>query len=188
MNVNPISTSRARRRLLLLLGTLLAMLSLVLLIAPLVAPQSAEVAIGAARIELDKAGDALTGNGETPTRDGHRKLPTVRLGPEGDLSSLASAPRREFIEMADYRMDGVPPVYAAHNIRGGDVILGWSVGDEVNVLALDGTLTTYQVVDERRIPKHSAVAELRGIRGRIVLQTCFYGVQVIRFLGLEPVD
>lgn len=80
-----------------------------------------------------------------------------------------------------------PPVWAAHNNCGGDVILPWETGQEIAV-TLDGVVTTYRVVETRDTPKKGATtADLAGIGGELLLQTCYYGQNRMKFLALEPV-
>lgn len=80
-----------------------------------------------------------------------------------------------------------PPVWAAHNNCGGDVILPWETGQEIAV-SLNGTVTTYRVVETRDTPKKGATtADLAGIGGELLLQTCYYGENRMKFLALSPV-
>lgn len=80
-----------------------------------------------------------------------------------------------------------PPVWAAHNNCGGDVILPWETGQEIAV-SFDGTVTMYRVVETRDTPKKGATTEdLAGIGGELLLQTCYYGENRMKFLALSPV-
>lgn len=114
------------------------------------------------------------------------ELPTIQLGPEGGKRALDNAPDKTFIEMTSYRIPDVPPVYAAHNNRGGDIILGWKINQQVTVIDRNGIAGTYVVVEERQTPKWANVEKLAGMRGPIVVQTCFYGKNLMRFLSLVP--
>ncbi|WP_157749875.1 hypothetical protein [Microbacterium sp. TPU 3598] len=80
-----------------------------------------------------------------------------------------------------------PPVWAAHNNCGGDVILPWEIGQEIAV-TINGVSTTYRVVETRDTPKKGATtADLAGIGGELLLQTCYYGENRMKFLALDPV-
>ncbi|WP_312170760.1 hypothetical protein [Microbacterium sp.] len=111
-------------------------------------------------------------------------LPVLRLGGEGGLAQLDECDGT-FTEMISYRVDGVPPLFAAHNNCGGDVILGWELGQRVRV---EGSDIVYEVVEERHTPKWSDVEALVGMSGEFMVQTCFYGENRMRFLALAPVD
>lgn len=115
---------------------------------------------------------------------------TVTVNGEGGEADLDRAAPGEFVEMVGYRIDGVPPVYAAHNFSGGDVVLGWQFGQHVDVHdAVTGVTTSYVFVDERTTRKwgYVSVEEIVGLRGAIALQSCVYGVDQMRFVGLIPV-
>lgn len=111
-------------------------------------------------------------------------LPVLRLGEEGGLAQLDECDGT-FTEMISYRVDGVPPLFAAHNNCGGDIILGWELGQRVRV---EGSDIVYEVVEERHTPKWSDVEALVGMSGEFMVQTCFYGENRMRFLALAPVD
>lgn len=111
-------------------------------------------------------------------------LPSIRLGAEGGMVELDRCDG-SFTEMVSYRIDDVLPLFAAHNDCGGDVILGWDLGQRVMV---DGSDVVYEVVEERHTPKWSDVEELAGMSGEFMVQTCFYGENRMRFLSLAPVD
>lgn len=112
------------------------------------------------------------------------ELPTIRLGGEGGMVELDHCDGT-FTEMVSYRIDEVLPLFAAHNNCGGDVILGWDLGQRVMV---EGSDVVYEVVEERHTPKWSNVEALVGMTGEFMVQTCFYGENRMRFLSLAPVD
>ncbi|WP_314426870.1 hypothetical protein [uncultured Microbacterium sp.] len=111
-------------------------------------------------------------------------LPELRLGGEGGLVQLDECDGT-FTEMVSYRRDGVPPLFAAHNNCGGDIILGWEIGQRVTV---EGSDVVYEVVEERHTPKWSDLDALVGMSGEFMVQTCFYGENRMRFLALARVD
>lgn len=112
------------------------------------------------------------------------RLPEIRLGGEGGMRELDRCDG-SFTEMIGYRSEGVPPLFAAHNNCGGDVILGWEIGQRV---AVAGSDVVYEVVEERHTPKWSGVDRLVGMSGEFMVQTCFYGENRMRFLALARVD
>lgn len=111
-------------------------------------------------------------------------LPEISLGGEGGMRELDRCDGT-FTEMISYRVDDVPPLFAAHNDCGGDIILGWDLGQRVRVA---GSGVVYEVVEERHTPKWSDVDALVGMAGEFVVQTCYYGENRMRFLALVPVD
>ncbi|MFJ4998140.1 hypothetical protein ACIP5T_08305 [Microbacterium sp. NPDC088619] len=111
------------------------------------------------------------------------ELPVIRLGAEGGMVELDHCDGT-FTEMVSYRIDDVLPLFAAHNNCGGDVILGWELGQRVMV---EGSDIVYEVVEERHTPKWSDVEALAGMTGEFMVQTCFYGENKMRFLSLAPV-
>lgn len=110
-------------------------------------------------------------------------LPELRLGGEGGLVQLDRCDGT-FTEMVSYRVDGVLPLFAAHNNCGGDIILGWELGQRVTI---EGSDVVYEVVEERHTPKWSDVEALVGMSGEFMVQTCFYGENRMRFLALAQV-
>ncbi|KQR49150.1 hypothetical protein ASF87_10170 [Microbacterium sp. Leaf161] len=138
-----------------------------------VAPTDTERVLGSVKVAVQTA----TQNAIAPDQP-----PQITLGEEGGEREL-DACTGEFIEMIAYRDGSVPPLYAAHNNCGGDIILGWKQGTMVQIAGAD---TVYQVVDERDTPKGAPVEALTGIGGELVVQTCFYGEDRMRFLALAP--
>lgn len=112
------------------------------------------------------------------------EIPTVRLGVSGDVAELDRCDGT-FTEMTSYENDSVPEVWAAHNNCGGDVVLPWDVGQR---LRLEGSDQVYEVVDIRRTAKTWATTDdLVGLDGELALQTCHYGEDRMKFIGLRPV-
>ncbi|WP_162238899.1 hypothetical protein [Microbacterium sp. Leaf320] len=136
-------------------------------------PTETERVLGTAKVALQTAAQELIAPDQ---------LPRITLGAEGGTREL-DACTGEFTEMITYRDAAVPPLYAAHNNCGGDIILGWQLGTRVQVAGSD---TVYEVVDERRTPKGAPVDTLAGIDGELLVQTCFYGEDQMRFLALAP--
>lgn len=158
---------------LLVLSICLVVVGAALLGGSVFAPDFVARAAGSVKVEIDRQVHRIL----TPD-----ELPVIRLGPEGSLIELDLCDGT-FTEMVSYRMDGVPPLYAAHNNCGGDILLGWEIGERVRI---EGSDTVYTVVEERHTPKWSHIEKLVGMSGEIVLQTCYYGENRMRFLGLAP--
>lgn len=169
---SPPQPNRRRRSRALWWGIGFLLCAIGMLVWQLTAPESLERAIGEGKVAIQEAAQHAA-----PT------YPTIRLGPEGGREALDWCDGK-FIEMVSYRMSDVPPVYAAHNNCGGDVILGWNIGDTVRI---DGRDELYTVVEERHTPKWSMVTSLKGMAGTLVVQTCYYGQDRMRFLALTPV-
>lgn len=121
------------------------------------------------------------------------EYPTVALGVTGDESDLDVACRtgdtyHTFTIMKSYERDGVPPTAAAHNNCGGDVLLPWEEGQKINIEG-DGEDGLYEIIDIRYTPKIWATTEdLIGLEGELALQTCFYGEDRMKFIGLQKVE
>lgn len=127
---------------------------------------------------------SLTGQPESAT------LPNVNLGPVGTGEvALDDGGWREFIELTDYRVVEIPPVFAAHNNRGGDILLNWEVGQRVFVTDENGDRGgIYEVAGDRFTPKWGPVTQLAGMTGDLILQSCFYGEDRMRFVSLTRVE
>lgn len=148
-----------------------------LLIGTLSAPQTVEHAYGTVKT-------SITGTVDEVREETFGVLPTVRLGATGGVPAL-DACDGSFTEMASYKREGVPPVWAAHNNCLGDVLLPWETGQHIR---LEGSGQVYEVIDIRHTGKTWATTEdLIGLGGSLALQTCFYGEDSMKFVGLEPV-
>ncbi|GAB6855946.1 hypothetical protein [Microbacterium xylanilyticum] len=156
-------------------GTVAALALLIGAVA-LFAPSTAEYVYGQAKTGAQSAiGQALA-----PIVDA---TPTIRLGGTGDRASLNDCDG-SFTGMTSYGSE-IPTVYAAHNNCGGDVLLPWQLGQRVNVVDESGTTRAYTVIDIRTVPKTwGTVQDLVGIKGAFALQTCFYGENLMKFVGL----
>lgn len=171
------NTRRASRRgsgVLTFFGVLLLVAGLALGGAVLIAPDRVETAYGDVKTSVQGAVQEASG-----------EAPTVRLGEEGDEATLDICDG-SFFEMATYRdSNAILPVFAAHNNCGGDVILSWEVGTQVQI---EGRPGLYEVVEIRNTGKTwVTTSDLVGLQGELALQTCYYGVEEMRFVGLSPV-
>lgn len=147
------------------------------LILTLTAPQAIEQGYGHVRETINDVSASVS--------EAQGVLPSVALGVQGGQDELDWCDGT-FIEMVSYQSaEHVPPVYAAHNNCGGDVVLNWTVGTQ---LTIDGHPGTYEVVEVRNTEKHWVTTdELVGLQGELALQSCFYGENRMQFVGLEPV-
>lgn len=156
-------------------GGAFVLVGAVLVVGMLAVPEQMQSIYGNTKVAIEsKLHDLIAPN----------ELPLIDLGGEGGIPEL-DACTGEFTEMMSYREADVLPLFAAHNNCGGDVILGWDIGQQVRVVGDD---TIYEVVDERHTPKWSNVETLEGMPGEFMLQTCYYGENKMRFLSLAPVE
>ncbi len=163
------------------LGIVLVLAGLAIGVSALLWPESTQHAggavVGAVRQQVQHI--------EQSKNDG---IPTVTLGPEGGPSAIDTSPSGEFVEMASYRVQaGLQPVFAAHNGSGGDILLPWANGQEVDVVATDGTVTRMRVTDMRDTPQYGVTtADILGMAGSIVLQSCYWTSDEMKFVALTP--
>jgi len=168
---------RARRRITLTVGLLLLLLGTWVGAATVLAPDSVERAWGTVR--------NVTTRIETRVR--HDGVAQVRLGEPGDTADM-DACTGSFTEMESYRLEkSLQPTFAAHNSCHGDVILSWSKGTLVDVQPAGGKARRYVVTDTRDIARYgTTTADITGLKGTILLQTCYYGEPRMRFVALTP--
>ena len=141
------------------------------------APQTVERTYGTMKTTTDAVIDTTR---ERVTGE----LPTVRLGVSGGIPELDRCDGT-FTEMKSYEHDDVPPVWAAHNNCDGDAILPWETGQNIRI---EGSDQVYEVVDIRYTSKIWATThDLVGLGGDLALQTCFYGEDRMKFIGLRAV-
>ncbi len=144
--------------------------------AALLAPQAVEKTYGDVKTAVIQQVDQVR-------QDVFSELPSVALGVRGGIAELDRCDGT-FTEMLSYERDGVPPVWAAHNNCGGDVTLGWETGQHIRIV---GDEQVYEVIDIRYTSKiWSSTDDLVGLGGDLALQTCFYGEDRMKFVGLAP--
>ncbi len=149
------------------------------LISTAVAPEWTEEVVGNAVAQVQQtAVDA----GVTPP-------PLLTLAGPGGQAELDRCDGT-WTQMVQYIEGGVPqPVHSAHNGCGGNPLLTLEMGGTIDVRQLDGTVVTYQAVDERRVAQvGTTTADIMGMGGDLILQTCFWDNATMRFLGLSPVE
>lgn len=166
--------ARLKRRLLLSVALFTA--GAALLALQMLFPAQLERAIGEVRVAVTGTVSDIAQQISPESHD------SITLGPLGGRREMNWCDGR-FIEMESYRISGVLPVYAAHNNCGGAVILSWELGDTVKV---SGSDALYEVVAERHTKKWDNIASLRGMEGELLVQTCFFGQNKMRFLALAP--
>ena len=169
----PAPTVRRERPIRLWAGGALVVVGLVVAGATMVVPELMDKVAGNLKVTVEKRASEWIAPGE---------LPQVTLGAEGDTADLDRC-TGEFTEMISYRAGGIPPLYSAHNNCGGDIILGWDIGQRVKVAGSD---VVYEVVEERHAPQPSGAERLEGMSGELILQTCYYGENRMRFVALAP--
>lgn len=180
---SPSKGKRFARRLLMSVAVTAMLAGATILISSILAPEATEMAYGKAKVATEELGR----NATAATQElvgGEKVYPQIVLGVSGDQEQLDYCDGT-FTEMLSYERDGVPPVWAAHNGCGGDILLPWEVGTEVQI---QGQPTVYRVAEVRPTQKTWASTEdLVGLQGNFALQTCFYGEDRMKFVGLEPV-
>jgi hypothetical protein len=144
----------------------------------LLAPQAVEMAYGEIKV-------GVTEKVQQVREEVLEELPVVRLGVSGGQTELDWCDGT-FTEMLSYETPDVPPVWAAHNNCGGDVLLPWEEGQRIQ---FEGDDQVYEVVDIRYTPKiWASTSDLVGLGGELALQSCFYGEDRMKFIGLDPVE
>lgn len=174
--------ARKKRRGIILgaLGGVLIVGGAGLLAAVALAPDAVEKTYGTLKTQV-------TGTVDKVQQDVFEELPTVKIGGEGGMPELdAACADNSFVIMPSYEREGVPETAAAHNNCGGDVLLPWDEGQRIQI---EGRDEVYEVIDIRYTPKtYASTADLVGLQGDLALQTCFYGEDRMKFVGLEVVD
>lgn len=116
------------------------------------------------------------------------RVPLVVLGETGP-ESIMDVCDGSFFGMADYQAErSLQPVYAAHNGCGGSAILGLGQGDWIIVFDEANVPRTYEVTEIRDVQRHtSTTADVTGMPGELLLQTCYWGTDLMKFVSLEVV-
>ena len=153
------------------------------LISTAVAPEWTEEVVGNA------VGNAVAQVQQTAVDAGVTPPPLLTLAGPGGQAELDRCDGT-WTQMVQYIEGGVPqPVHSAHNGCGGNPLLTLEMGGTIDVRQLDGTVVTYQAVDERRVAQvGTTTADIMGMGGDLILQTCFWDNATMRFLGLSPVE
>lgn len=141
-----------------------------LLAAPQVAPTTVDQATGKARAVWRQIEARVTG----------QEYPVIRLGGAGGQAELDACDAK-WVEQTTYRVDDLQPVYAAHNYCGGDIALDWDTGDLVDVAGRG----LHRVTDVKAIPSTARADDLIGLKGELLLQTCFWGSERTRIVALS---
>ncbi|WP_110588107.1 hypothetical protein [Microbacterium suaedae] len=160
------------------LGGVLIVGGAALLAGVLLAPEQVEKGYGGVKVAIGSTIDSVQ-------EEVFEELPTVTVGATGGIPELDLCDGT-FTIMTSYEREGVPETAAAHNNCGGDVLLSWDEGQRIRI---DGRDEVYEVVDIRYTSKiWSSTDDLVGLQGEIALQSCFYGEDRMKFVGLEPVS
>ena len=133
------------------------------------APDQTEKIVGEVKVAIEDTSNKVRG-----------KHVTVKLGKKGGLREVDRCDGT-WIEMTSYELEGLQPVYAAHNMCKGDKILPLKKGDRIKVKGGE----MYQIADIRYLKKTwSTTDKLLGMRGDLILQSCFYGENRMKFISL----
>lgn len=164
---------RVRRQLLRLLGVSLVVLGILAAGLQLFAPQTSERIVGEIRVKAHQAKQRVTG----------QEYPVVRLSGRGGMAELDGCDG-SFVRIRSYEAIEVQPVHAAHNNCHGEVILPLEVGDQLEVAGRG----LWEVTEIRDLSKTwSAADELLGMKGKLILQTCYWGEPTMKFIAIRPV-
>lgn len=149
------------------------------LISTTVAPEWTEEVVGNAVAQVQ----------QTAVNTGVAPPPVLTLAGPGGQAELDRCDGT-WTQMIQYIEVGVPqPVHSAHNGCGGNPLLTLEMGGTIDVRQLDGNVVTYQAVDERRVAQvGTTTADIMGMGGDLILQTCFWDNSTMRFVGLSPVE
>ncbi|MGO1266529.1 MAG: hypothetical protein ACTMIY_07855 [Microbacterium gubbeenense] len=159
------------------LGGLLIVGGGALLVGVLLQPQLVEKVYGDTKTKVQDTVASVQ-------QDVFDELPTVTVGARGGWA-VGDRADGTSTNMTSPGGVGTPPPAAAHNNCKGDVLLGWEEGQQVHI---EGRDEVYEVVEIRYTSKiWNSTEELVGLQGDIALQSCFYGEDRMKFVGLEPV-
>ena len=169
--------SKSRRswpkRLLSVLAALLILTGLGLIAGTIFFPDEAEKIAGEVRIAT----------GQTIMKAKGQAHPIIRLGVRGGKRELDRCDG-SFIEMASYETEGLQPVFAAHNNCKGEVLLPLKIGELVEVKGHG----LHVITDIRYTKKTwSTTNDIMDMTGDFIVQSCFYGENRMKFIGLTPV-
>ena len=161
------------KRLLTVLAVLLILTGLGLIAGTLFFPDEAEKVAGEVRIATTQTIQKAKG----------QEHPVIRLGVKGGKRELDRCDG-SFIEMASYETEGLQPVYAAHNVCKGEVVLPLEMGELVEVKGHG----LHVITDIRYTKKTwSTTNDIMDMTGDFIVQSCFYGENRMKFIGLTPV-
>lgn len=116
--------------------------------------------------------------------------PRVVLGTNGGQAEVDACPAA-WTRMIAYEDDGMEsPVYSAHNgcwgEGRGDVILPLGIGDKIDVVTHDGE-REFKVTAMQDVPQRTTTVEdVKHLHGTLILQTCYWDDQTMKFVVLEP--
>lgn len=170
-----------------LIGGLLVATLILLVVQPGLAQAQGDASKSTRQLVDDQPKDAPEGTGVGLSEEIAATLTpdSVSLGATGGEAELKRCDGT-FTHLTAYGAGLATPVWAAHNNCGGDVVLSWVIGQQVTVTTGD-TSATYVVVDARETSKTKGKTEdLIGMTGLLLLQTCYYGEDRMRFVGLDP--
>ena len=168
-------------------GFLFVIIGVFVIVGGKVAPEFTEKYVQGVKVQVQKHVNKATKN-ITELFSSEEVVPiTLKVEGSGGKRELDTA-KGYFVELVDYnKVADVPVVYAQHNSLGGDVILTLNIGDKVNVVGLGDLDGQYVFEKELKTSKKIKVSELTPLNNYIVFQTCFYGEDSMRFIGLSPI-
>lgn len=128
--------------------------------------------------EISKTVDEASNRGEMAITVGH-------IGGAAELELCDGT----FTQVISYEEGGLQPTFLAHNGCGGSPVLYAELGSIVKVTSIEGVTKEYKVVSERILPQIGSYAsDVVGLEGDILLQTCYWDWETMRFIGLESLE
>ncbi|MHA3724183.1 hypothetical protein ACXR2T_09925 [Leucobacter sp. HY1910] len=119
--------------------------------------------------------------------------PRVVLGGDGGQAEVDACPGSWTRMIAYNQNTGFEvPVYSAHNgcwgtDGRGDVILPLGIGDKINIVDNTGE-RLYRVIEMIDRPQRTSTTDdINTLTGPIILQTCYWDDQTMKFVSVEPV-
>lgn len=89
-----------------------------------------------------------------------------------------------FTDMIHYEGLNGKQMLSSHNNCGGDILLPMVEGDHV---VIEGD-QEYVISELRDTSKNITTEAVNDMNGTVLLQTCYYNVQEMKFVALTPVD
>lgn len=167
------------------LGMLLIVTGVALVVSVFVFPAQTNSAYYSLKNTIDDNMFKITNPDEAAikAKKNPENLPTIILGDKGGAREVDSC-SGAFVEMEAYRSGLDIPWYSAHNNCNGQNILPLQMGDEFLVEGQG----KYVVTDFKEEYKEGTfVSDLVGIKGEIILQTCYWNSDLMKIIAAEPV-
>lgn len=167
-----------------IVGTTLIMTGVALIMSVLLFPAQTNSTYYSIKSSIDDSLFKITNPDEAAMKaeENPENLPFIVLGGKGGDKEV-DACSGAFTEMEAYRPGLDIPWYSAHNNCNGQDILSLQVGDEFIVEGQG----KYVVTDFKEEYKEGTfVSDLVGIKGDIILQTCYWNSNLMKIIAAVP--